>query len=126
MSLTDRFKKMLTVQPDRASVRERMSDKREQLLAQAKGTVHISSLQERQVAQIFGLLQSITLPPPDQPGPFKATVWDGTGAIDLIWLGRRHIPGIDVGTHIIVNGTVGRTGGGLCMMNPEYRLTDDA
>lgn len=124
--LGDRFKKMLSVEPDRASVREEMSAKREELLAQTKGTVPIGKLQERQVAKIFGLLQSITLPAPGTPGPFMATVFDGTGAIDIIWLGRRSIPGIDVGSHIIVKGTVARHGGGLCMMNPEYRLTDDA
>ncbi|MDO5747117.1 MAG: OB-fold nucleic acid binding domain-containing protein [Actinomycetaceae bacterium] len=118
------FQKLFSRQGS-ASIRESFEAADEQALAQTRSTTNIGDLHERQVARISGGIQSITLPSPSAPGPFMATLFDGTGAIDVLWLGRRSIPGIEVGVHMIVKGTVGRHGGGLCMLNPEYQLIDE-
>jgi hypothetical protein len=45
---------------------------------------------------------------------------DGTGTITLRFMGRTHIPGIVVGSHMTVEGTPGVEGGTLVMLNPVY------
>ncbi len=51
-----------------------------------------------------------------------AEVFDGTGAVDVCWLGRRALPGIDTGRDIRVTGRVGERGGRRIMFNPRYEL----
>lgn len=49
-------------------------------------------------------------------------VFDGTEALDVCWLGRRSIPGIDTGRHIRVTGRIGYRGDHKVMFNPRYEL----
>jgi hypothetical protein len=49
-----------------------------------------------------------------------AVLSDGTGTIVLRFVGRRSIPGLDVGRSVIVEGTPGRVGDMLVMLNPLY------
>ena len=51
-----------------------------------------------------------------------AELFDGTGAVEVCWLGRRAIPGIDTGRAIRVTGRVGLRGGHKIMFNPRYEL----
>jgi hypothetical protein len=47
---------------------------------------------------------------------------DDTGAISVVFLGRRAIAGVDVGTKMLVEGTVGVHNARLALLNPTYRL----
>lgn len=51
-----------------------------------------------------------------------AEVFDGTGGIEVCWLGRRAISGIDTGRYIRVTGRVGERAGRKIMFNPRYEL----
>jgi RecG-like helicase len=53
---------------------------------------------------------------------------DGSGEIDLLFLGRATIPGLVAGRHVAVEGMVGRYHGVLTIWNPRYQLepADDA
>lgn len=51
-----------------------------------------------------------------------AEIFDGTGAVDVCWLGRRSIPGIDTGRCVRVTGRVGLKDGRKIMFNPRYEL----
>lgn len=53
-----------------------------------------------------------------------AEVYDGTGAVDVCWLGRRSIPGIDTGRFIEVTGRIGLRNDRKIMFNPRYVLLD--
>lgn len=53
-----------------------------------------------------------------------AEVYDGTGSVDVCWLGRRSIPGIDTGRFIEVTGRVGLRDNRKIMFNPRYVLLD--
>jgi hypothetical protein len=52
----------------------------------------------------------------------EADLWDGTANMTLIWLGRRHIPGIQPGRRIVVRGRVAQIKGERTMYNPVYEL----
>ncbi len=52
----------------------------------------------------------------------EADLWDGTGAVTLVWLGRRNIPGIQPGRRIIAHGRVTHIKGERTIFNPTYEL----
>ena len=51
-----------------------------------------------------------------------ATLYDGTDTLELRWPGRSSIPGLSVGQRLEVEGTVGRVGERLVIINPLYRV----
>ncbi|HSS09562.1 MAG TPA: hypothetical protein VLL25_06735, partial [Acidimicrobiales bacterium] len=52
----------------------------------------------------------------------QATLTDGTGEVLIVFLGRRHIPGIVPGAYVAVTGVVGEHTGHLEILNPIYQL----
>ena len=56
-------------------------------------------------------------------GPaYRCEICDGTGEIDLLFLGRPVIPGLEAGRHCIIEGMVGKYSGMLTLWNPRYQL----
>ncbi len=52
----------------------------------------------------------------------EAELYDGSGAIALIWLGRRKIAGVVPGARMTVSGLVTVLNGRPMMYNPRYEL----
>ena len=52
----------------------------------------------------------------------EAELYDGTGSVVLVWLGRRRIAGIVPGCSIQVTGRVGRQDQTRVLYNPRYEL----
>jgi hypothetical protein len=50
---------------------------------------------------------------------------DETGGIALVFLGRRSINGIKVGTRIAAEGTIGEERGRMAILNPAYEILPD-
>ena len=82
----------------------------------------IGDCAEREVVDVTGVLRSVTLRPRGPSLTMEADLWDGTGNITLIWLGRRDIPGVQPGRHIVVRGRVARIKGERTIYNPIYEL----
>ena len=53
---------------------------------------------------------------------YECLMDDGTGEIGLLFLGRRSVAGIVVGTRCTVEGTARIEGGRLVVWNPLYRI----
>jgi hypothetical protein len=49
-------------------------------------------------------------------------LYDGSGEIRVIWMGRSHIPGVILGSRILVEGVVGEEHGERQMVDPQYEL----
>ena len=49
-------------------------------------------------------------------------VSDDTGSLTALFYGRKHIPGLDRGSRIRLQGTVGMRNGRPVMINPLYEL----
>jgi hypothetical protein len=71
---------------------------------------------------VVGTIRSITLQPVTGTPALHADLWDGTGSLRLVWLGRRQIPGIDPGRALRVEGRVIDEHGHHTMYNPRYEL----
>jgi DNA/RNA endonuclease YhcR with UshA esterase domain len=55
-------------------------------------------------------------------GALECTLVDDTGGITLVFLGRRTIAGIDIGTRMAAEGIATEHHGRLAIINPVYRL----
>lgn len=49
-------------------------------------------------------------------------VADPSGTVAAVWLGRREIPGIELGRTVRLEGRVSRRGDRLTLYNPRYEL----
>ncbi|WP_022867925.1 OB-fold nucleic acid binding domain-containing protein [Schaalia vaccimaxillae] len=88
----------------------------------SRGTTAICDIRDRERVTLYGRLKSMTFPYEGGHSVLIATLFDGTGTIELRWPGRNHIPGLSVGEHIEVEGTAGRQGDHLVIINPLYRI----
>lgn len=94
----------------------------EQEKAVAMGGTPIAELPLRQRATVCGTLRSVTLRPRAGVPALEAELYDGSGSLSLVWLGRRHIAGIEPGRRLRVNGMVTDSEGTMAIFNPGYEL----
>jgi len=86
------------------------------------GTAPIGDLQPRAAARVTGVIRSKRIQPWAGVPTLELTLADETGAVALVFLGRRSIAGIGLGTTMVVEGMVGDHHGRLAILNPTYRL----
>ena len=86
------------------------------------GHVSIDEAPDRTRVTLSGTLRTVTLRPRGGVPALEAELYDGSGAITLIWLGRRQITGIGPGRQLEVEGRIGVQDGVRVMYNPRYEL----
>nr|WP_206444092.1 OB-fold nucleic acid binding domain-containing protein [Nocardioides sp. KC13] len=91
----------------------------------AKDVASIADAPDRESVRLRGTLRTITLRPRGGVPALEAELFDGSGTLTLIWLGRRRIAGISPGRSLQVQGRIGRTDGQRIMFNPRYELIPD-
>ncbi len=91
-------------------------------LAIPPDTVAIGDVSHRDRATVAGRVRQVRVQPRNGVATVEVTISDGTGDLRVVFLGRRHIPGIVPGTFLSAHAVVGQRGGHLEMMNPEYTL----
>jgi amino acid transporter len=77
---------------------------------------------DHEFVDVSGTLRTVTLRPRGTSLTMEADLWDGTGNITLIWLGRRDIPGIRPGRRVTVHGRIARIKDERTIYNPSYQL----
>lgn len=82
----------------------------------------IAKSPNREEVRLQGTLRTVTLRPRGGVPALEAELYDGTGAITVIWLGRRRIGGIAPGRSVQVRGRIGVHDGTRIMFNPRYEL----
>lgn len=98
----------------------------EQERAAELGGTPVAELRLRRPATVCGTLRSVTLRPRAGVPALVAELYDGTGSINVVWLGRRHIAGVDPGRRIRVHGMITESEGTRAMFNPRYELVPKA
>ncbi len=86
----------------------------------------IAEARDHEIVNVAGTLRTVTLRPRTASLTMQADLWDGTGSLTLVWLGRRHIPGIVPGRRIVVRGRVSVIRGERTIYNPVYKLAPSA
>jgi hypothetical protein len=86
-------------------------------------TAPIAGVRWRDVATIEGTIRSVRARPwGDGVATLECTVLDASGGIEVVFLGRRAIPGIELGARIRARGRVGAHHRRLAILNPVYEL----
>lgn len=101
---------------------EQLDDADLQAAIPALGATPISRCRDREAVCILGTLRTVTFQPRAGVPAVQAELWDGTGAVTVVWLGRRRIAGIDPGRAIKVRGRITALGGQRVIYNPIYEL----
>ncbi len=86
----------------------------------------IAGLTRGAVATVSGRLRTVVYTPRETVPTLTAELFDGTGTLDLVWLGRRRIVGVNPGQRVCVRGRVGVHEGRLAVYNPRYELRGPA
>lgn len=94
----------------------------ERLESTKAGCTAVADLPDRTRVIVNGVLRSVTLRPRQGVAALEAELYDGTGTVDLIWLGRREISGIDPGRRGTFEGLVCEIDGRPIIFNPRYDL----
>jgi hypothetical protein len=90
--------------------------------ARTSGCVSVSACTDRQVVRVRGTLRTVTLQPRAGTPALEAELYDGSGTLTLVWLGRRRIAGVDCGRRLVATGRVATLDTRRVMFNPRYEL----
>lgn len=102
---------------------EQLEDDELQRSADLAGCRLLTAQAERSVCSLHGELRSVTTrPASDGASALEAQLYDGSGQVTLVWLGRHRIVGIEPGRRLTVHGRIGRRGETFVLYNPRYEL----
>jgi hypothetical protein len=87
-----------------------------------EGATPIKACTVRRRACVAGTLRTVTLRPRGGAPALEAELYDGSDVINLVWLGRRRIAGIEPGRLLRAEGLVSMQDGRKVMFNPRYEL----
>jgi hypothetical protein len=86
------------------------------------GTTPLGQVVHRQRTRVAGRVRTVRVKAWSGVPAFECTMVDATGALVIVFLGRRSVAGIGPGTRLIAEGTIGAYQGRLAMLNPSYEL----
>lgn len=104
----------------RTALEQEADDLRAQSLDE--GGDDLTALAPRHAACVCGTVRAVTLPARASVPALVAEVWDGKGAVNLVWIGRRSIGGIEPGTFVRARGRVAVVRGNPTIFNPAYEI----
>lgn len=118
MGLKERLRDLARTetQLEAAEIRERTLTDPEAAMACA------GQLVDRRPASVAGSVRCITLPPRQSVPVLVAELFDGERSVNLVWVGRRRIAGIEPGVFLVAEGRVSTVKGHLTIFNPTYQI----
>lgn len=90
--------------------------------AMQAGATTVDCCPDRMPVTVFGTVRSMTIRPRGGVPALEAELYDGTGTVTLVWLGRRTIAGVDPGRRLRAVGRITTTEGRRLIYNPRYEL----
>ncbi|GIG24398.1 OB-fold nucleic acid binding domain-containing protein [Cellulomonas denverensis] len=116
MTLRDTLRKAVASQDEIEADEERADAVR------TSGCTPVGTAPERTRVKLAGVLRSVVLRPREGVPALEAELYDGSGTVELVWLGRREIAGVEPGRRLKVEGMVCTREGRRSMFNPRYEL----
>ncbi|GIJ28917.1 hypothetical protein Vqi01_40790 [Micromonospora qiuiae] len=86
------------------------------------GAVPVRQCGRGQMASVTGRLRTVVYTPRMNQPALEADLYDGSDVLTLVWLGRRHIIGIEPGRHLTARGRVAVRDDRKVIYNPYYEL----
>jgi amino acid transporter len=94
-------------------------------IPRSDGTIPITAVRIRRPARVRGRIQSIRVQPWAGVPTLECTLVDESGGLSVVFLGRREVAGVALGTHMVVEGVAGEHHGRLAILNPTYQLVTE-
>jgi hypothetical protein len=95
-------------------------------VAEAPGLTRIRDCAEgplgRPVVRVGGTLRAVHERTIAGAPALRAELDDGTARLEVVWLGRRTIAGVEPGRGLVATGRIAVTRGRLVLFNPRYEL----
>lgn len=88
----------------------------------ACGGVPVGQCRRGQVVSVSGRLRTVVYTPRTNLPTLEADLYDGSDVVTLVWLGRRHIAGIEPGRQLTVRGRIAVRDDRKVVYNPHYEL----
>jgi RecG-like helicase len=107
----------------RASVEELDRDRLEERYS-GLDVSPIGEAPRREPARVAGEVQAMTVVPRATSPSLEVVISDGTGKVVGIFLGRRRVGGLRVGTGVVLEGVLQDERNRVVMLNPAYVLLD--
>lgn len=82
----------------------------------------VCDLHRGKYVRVVGRLRAVVYTPSETVPTLEAELFDGSDSLDLVWLGRRRIAGVEPGRRVVARGRVGVHNGRLAIYNPWYEL----
>ncbi len=108
--------KKLSATPDELEADDLQSE------SKSSGCQQIAAVGDRELVSVYGHLKSVSLAPRAGVPTLEAVLYDGSGAVTLVWLGRRTIAGIKPGAQLVATGRVSCQDSVRVIYNPRYEL----
>jgi RecG-like helicase len=100
----------------------RLAEELRSWAADVPDTTRIAHAPSRSHVRIAGVVKRITVYPAEGSEAVEAVISDGTGEVSVVWMGRRSIPGLRLGTRVVVEGVLAEGRGGRKMVNPKFEF----
>lgn len=82
----------------------------------------IATIRPRERVTVVGEVRTVSLRPLVEVPALDVELWDGTGSVHLVWLGRRSIVGIVTGLQLRATGRVTEHRRAPTIFNPAYEI----
>lgn len=99
---------------------ERLAEEVREWADSVPGTTRLAECPDRMPVKVAGVVRRMTI----RPGSLEALVSDGTGEVVASWTGRDHIPGLGLGTQLVLEGVSSRDRqtDNRKMVNPKFEF----
>ena len=87
-----------------------------------RGAVEITTCRVGKEVSVAGTVRSVRVAPMAGAPTFEVDLWDGSGTVRLVFLGRRTVRGLEAGRTLLASGRLTRRDGRMTIFNPRYDL----
>ncbi|HEX4655574.1 MAG TPA: OB-fold nucleic acid binding domain-containing protein [Mycobacteriales bacterium] len=91
--------------------------------ATTAGATTVATCGDRVPVTVLGTIRAMTIRPRAGVPALEAELYDGSGTVTLVWLGRRTIAGLGPGRQVRATGRITNAEGRKLIYNPRYELT---
>lgn len=85
--------------------------------------IPIADVKWREKVKVAGRVKALRVQPwADQVASLELTLADHTGGLTVVFLGRRTLGGVNLGSHMVVEGMTSEHHHLLTILNPSYQL----
>ena len=123
MGLLDAFRRFARRMAE--SDEQRLAEEVRGWAASVPGATPVREAKPRERAKLAGVVRRITVNPGEGFESLAAVLSDGTGDVEVVWMGRRSIPGLTLGTRVVVEGVLAADGRAnkRKMVNPRFEFS---